>query len=143
MKFMEDYPKKDEKEGQLVQSIIQPAIDEPTLRDEVFCQLIKQTTKHPKVYVFVFLFNFNSFFVHFRDRALHCWYLISLCIGCFLPSNEFLPYLKNYFSETAPKDNEIRKLASYSLYLLENRAIFIKRRYAPSSEEISSLRVRI
>lgn len=67
---------------------------------------------------------------------------MSMCLGCFAPSGEFLPYLKTYIAETAPRDNEIGKLATYSLNLIEKGDV-MRRKYAPSADEISSIRVNI
>uniref|UniRef100_A0A8C2TTQ1 Unconventional myosin-X-like n=1 Tax=Coturnix japonica TaxID=93934 RepID=A0A8C2TTQ1_COTJA len=110
----------------IIQGILQTCHDLKPLRDEVYCQLIKQTNHMPHP---------NS------TGNLHHWQLMA-CMSCtFLPSRGILRYLKFHLRRV--KDlfpgSEIDR---YAQFITDSLKRTKTREFVPSQEEIQALLTR-
>lgn len=127
MKYMTDYPSKGADPSTFVQSIVQTGIDVSGLRDEIFCQLCKQTTGNPS-----------------RESMLKGWELIHFCLICFQPSQEFSGHLLRFIKEIADNNSqgELQEWANQCLQRITETAQKGYRKYAPSRDEIQAVLAR-
>uniref|UniRef100_A0A8C2KTV7 Myosin X n=1 Tax=Cyprinus carpio TaxID=7962 RepID=A0A8C2KTV7_CYPCA len=107
-----------------IQGLLQTAHDLRPLRDELFCQLIKQTTHHPKL----------------AGPAHICGWRIIACMCCtFSPaSRSILKYLKFHFKRTRElyPGTEMERYAAFSQEALRHVR---GRECVPSQEELRAI----
>ncbi|ETE72713.1 Myosin-X, partial [Ophiophagus hannah] len=110
----------------IIQGILQTCHDLRGLRDEVYCQLIKQTNHVPQP---------NS------PGNLHHWQLMT-CMSCtFLPSRGILRYLKFHLRRV--KDLFLgTEVDQYSQFITDSLKKTKSREFVPSQEEIQALIAR-
>ncbi|XP_043345161.1 unconventional myosin-X isoform X2 [Cervus elaphus] len=107
----------------IIQGILQTGHDLRPLRDELYCQLIKQTNKVP----------------HPGSVGNLCSWQILTCLSCtFLPSRGILKYLKFHLRRIREQfpGTEMEK---YSLFIYESLKKTKCREFVPSRDEIEAL----
>ncbi|TRZ04518.1 hypothetical protein DNTS_007824, partial [Danionella cerebrum] len=85
MKYMGDYPSKRSRSvNELTDQIFEGALKAEPLKDEIYCQIIKQLTDNHVKY---------RFHIYSEEKG---WELLWLCTGLFPPSNMLLPHAQRF-----------------------------------------------
>uniref|UniRef100_A0A6J0T705 Unconventional myosin-VIIb isoform X1 n=1 Tax=Pogona vitticeps TaxID=103695 RepID=A0A6J0T705_9SAUR len=122
MRYMGDYPSKQERSlVELTDQIFVAAIQEEVLRDEIYCQIMKQLTDNSNRY------SVNS-----------GWQLLWLCTGLFPPSKSLLKHAQK-FMETRQKES----LALDCRRRIERVMRSGCRKWAPHSVEVEAIQKNI
>ncbi|XP_067914530.1 unconventional myosin-X [Heterodontus francisci] len=106
----------------IIQGILQTGQDLRPLRDELYCQLVKQTNKVPQPG---------------SECSLRNWQLLT-CMSCtFVPSRTILRYLKFHLKRI--RDQFPGQLEKYAVFIYESLKKTKTRERVPSREEIIAL----
>uniref|UniRef100_A0A2K5HAU7 Myosin XVB n=1 Tax=Colobus angolensis palliatus TaxID=336983 RepID=A0A2K5HAU7_COLAP len=120
MRFMGDQSKPRGKDEMDLLYELLKLCQEEKLRDEIYCQVIKQVTGHP--------------------RPEHCtrgWSFLSLLTGCFSPSTRLMPYLTKFLQDSGPS----QELARSSQEHLQRTVKYGGRRWMPPPGEMKAFLV--
>ncbi|KAH0623879.1 hypothetical protein JD844_007064 [Phrynosoma platyrhinos] len=122
MRYMGDYPSKQERfPVELTDQIFVAAIQEEVLRDEIYCQIMKQLTENNNRY------SLNN-----------GWQLLWLCTGLFPPSKPLLSHAQK-FMETRQKE----RLASDCRRRIQRVMRSGCRKWAPHNVEVEAIQRNI
>jgi len=91
------------------------------LRDEVYCQIIKQTTANPNA-----------------ESVMRGWQLFAVASGAFPPSSEFQDYLLSHLADHMDADGMVGRYARYSLGRVLKTSDLGPRREIPTNMEIDA-----
>uniref|UniRef100_A0A8C8XIR8 Myosin XVB n=1 Tax=Panthera leo TaxID=9689 RepID=A0A8C8XIR8_PANLE len=120
MQFMQDQPKpRGKNESELLYELLRLCREE-NLRDEIYCQVIKQVTGHPQ-----------------REHCARGWSFLSLLAGFFPPSTTLMPYVTKFLQESGPSQG----LAQKSQEHLQHTVKYGGRQRLPSPGEIQAFLV--
>ncbi|XP_077994864.1 pleckstrin homology domain-containing family H member 1-like [Glandiceps talaboti] len=152
----------------LAQNILQMCMTHPVLQSELYCHLIKQTTKRPKNMNMANVQNLfcggSSWFgcdvsststsMSSTDQSIDAlrtpphtvflqgWQLLGLCTTLFLPKQKYLWFLKTHLQRHADPRNEIGKYAVFCQRSLERTTHCGGRESRPSRMEVLSILLR-
>uniref|UniRef100_A0A667H310 Myosin XVB n=1 Tax=Lynx canadensis TaxID=61383 RepID=A0A667H310_LYNCA len=120
MQFMQDQPKpRGKNESELLYELLRLCREE-NLRDEIYCQVIKQVTGHPQ-----------------QEHCARGWSFLSLLAGFFPPSTTLMPYVTKFLQDSGPS----QELAQKSQEHLQHTVKYGGRRRLPSPGEIQAFLV--
>ncbi|XP_065765969.1 myosin XVB [Muntiacus reevesi] len=118
MQFMGDQSKpRGKNELDLLYGLLKLCQEEEDLRDEVYCQAIKQVTGHPR-----------------PKLCARGWRFLSLLTGCVPPSNTLMPYVTKFLQDWGPR----QELAQSSQEHLQRTVKYGGRRRLPSPSEMQA-----
>ncbi|KAM9148739.1 pleckstrin homology domain-containing family H member 1 [Pangshura tecta] len=110
----------------LAQTALQVCLTHSELQNEIYCQLVKQTScRQPQ-----------------NHSVIQCWQLLALCAPLFLPQHHFLWYIKHHLQRHADSRSEIGKYAIYCQRSVERTLHTGEREAKPSRMEIVSILLR-
>ncbi|NWZ35865.1 PKHH1 protein, partial [Brachypodius atriceps] len=110
----------------LAQTALQVCLTHTELQNEIYCQLVKQTScRQPQ-----------------NHSVIQCWQLLALCAPLFLPQHHFLWYIKQHLQRHADPRSEIGKYAIYCQRSVERTVQAGEREAKPSRMEIVSILLR-
>ncbi|XP_014662734.1 PREDICTED: unconventional myosin-VIIa-like [Priapulus caudatus] len=118
-KYMHGEVKQDD--NAVVRHIVARCIENEALRDEVYCQLMRQTNGCPS-----------------QDALLRGWEMMTFCASCFSPSKSLSKYLISYLK----KHCNVEALSKYAKTSLRHLRVarITPRKMPPSDTEIKALR---
>lgn len=125
-------------------SLLGEGLTHGELRDEIYCQVMKQLTGNPNPYVLEFcilgkyaLFNFVC-----RESIFKGWQLLCVLLVTFPPSKNFEPSLRNFLHRaTYQPEGRIDVMAKYCLRRLAYVSRKGPRGKAPTLSEIEAASV--
>ncbi|XP_020629456.1 myosin-VIIa-like [Orbicella faveolata] len=121
MKYMGDYPSKRFRQTtDLTDAIFEPALLHEPLRDEVYCQLIKQITEN-----------------RLPSSEEKGWELLWLCTGIFACSSSLMREVNHVFRSCSSK----QALAHDCLSRLQKTIRVGQRKYPPHIVEVEAIQV--
>ncbi|NWZ05624.1 PKHH1 protein, partial [Agelaius phoeniceus] len=110
----------------LAQTALQVCLTHTELQNEIYCQLVKQTScRQPQ-----------------NHSVIQCWQLLALCAPLFLPQHHFLWYIKQHLQRHADPRSEIGKYAIYCQRSVDRTVQAGEREAKPSRMEIVSILLR-
>uniref|UniRef100_A0A8B9G7K7 Pleckstrin homology, MyTH4 and FERM domain containing H1 n=1 Tax=Amazona collaria TaxID=241587 RepID=A0A8B9G7K7_9PSIT len=110
----------------LAQTALQVCLTHTELQNEIYCQLVKQTScRQPQ-----------------NHSVIQCWQLLALCAPLFLPQHHFLWYIKQHLQRHADPRSEIGKYAIYCQRSVDRTVQTGEREAKPSRMEIVSILLR-
>ncbi|XP_016402939.1 myosin VIIAa [Sinocyclocheilus rhinocerous] len=118
MKYMGDYPSKRTRSvNELTDQIFETALKAEPLKDEIYCQIIKQMTEN-----------------HVKYSEEKGWELLWLCAGLFPPSNVLLPHVQRFL-----QSKKHHPLASDCMQRLQKALRSGSRKYPPHLVEVEAI----
>ncbi|XP_064368556.1 pleckstrin homology domain-containing family H member 1 isoform X2 [Dromaius novaehollandiae] len=110
----------------LAQTALQVCLTHTELQNEIYCQLVKQTScRQPQ-----------------NHSVIQCWQLLALCAPLFLPQHHFLWYIKQHLQRHADPRSEMGKYAIYCQRSVDRTVQTGEREAKPSRMEIVSILLR-
>ncbi|EGC40078.1 class VII unconventional myosin [Dictyostelium purpureum] len=109
-----------------VKFILTKGLSTETLRDEIYCQLIKQSTSNP-----------------IQDLNIRVWELIHFCCATFPPTRKLMKYFVSYLKSTikqADVAKSIKDSAQSSYRVLQRFNLNGNRKQVPSVSELESIK---
>jgi len=122
MSYMGDYPSKNA-QAQLVQHLVAAGLKKEILRDEIYCQILKQLTGNKSTK---------------KDSAKKGWDLLIVCSSCFPPTEVFSPYLVHSLNQYS-SNPEIGAKAAEALKRIGRVKKLGVRKLPPGAPEIMSI----
>jgi len=92
------------------------------LRDEIYCQIIKQLTKNPN-----------------RRNEERGWKLFSVFTGSFPPSDNFAPYVAYFLLQGTERQGKIGEIAAFAFERFEQTMIAGARKQFPTNHELRAI----